>query len=163
MAWFPLDHKGPPKLTIHRDHTYFNTSQAISVVKGDVSTNGIPLAVTVGPVWFEGFGSFPGVKWVFQVNKNNGTDNAVREARAVLNSTGKGLIAFEIGNEPDLDPSYTEEAYVEKWLAIADAISSHVLRGNPYGLDDTFFFEALTFAAHNYRNFSVYVGCTRAF
>lgn len=61
------------------------------------------------------------------------------------------LLAFEIGNEPDLYPgsvrplNYTEADYVREWKYFADAISRRVMKGNKYGLDWWKIFQALTF------------------
>ncbi|CAK7237084.1 GTP-binding protein gtr2 [Sporothrix bragantina] len=145
------------------DHTYYNESQTVSVIESDFNANGIPSNVQVGPAWFEGFRNFPGTLWIFQVNMWNTTDNAVREAREVLETCRGNLLAFEIGNEPDIAAlvgevktgTFTETQYVQKWLDLASAISSQVLEGNNYGLDEKNFFQALTFAAHNAYNYSV--------
>ncbi|GAD99181.1 GTP-binding protein GTR2 [Paecilomyces variotii No. 5] len=143
------------------DHTFYNLSQEISVTESNFNENGIPNNVTIGPVWFEGFTNFPGSKWIFQVNIQNTIDNAINEARSAMNYTGKDLIAFEIGNEPDIsallgeDKKYNQSQYVEDWLTYADAISEKVLKGNPYGLDETTFFQALTYADHDEYGFSV--------
>lgn len=64
------------------------------------------------------------------------------------------LVAFEIGNEPDLYPGdvrpadYTVADYVREWREYADAISQHVLKENVYGLDEWRIFQALTFVFH---------------
>ena len=68
--------------------------------------------------------------------------------------TVKGeLETFELGNEPELFASndfrpeiYTIEDYVEDWNHYADVVSEHVLKGNPYGLEETRFFQAFTLA-----------------
>lgn len=150
-------------INFYRDHTFYNLSQEISVTESNFTQNGIPNDVVVGPVWFEGFTNFPGSKWIFQVNLQNTIDNAINEARAVMNFTREDLIAFEIGNEPDISALLGEEKkcnqsqYVKDWLIYADAISEKVLKGNPYGLDETAFFQALTYAYHDEFGFSVYV------
>lgn len=61
------------------------------------------------------------------------------------------LVAFEIGNEPDLYPGdvrpvdYTVADYVREWREYANAISEQVLKGNEYGLEEWRMFQALTF------------------
>ena len=48
-----------------------------------------------------------GWKLIWGLNLGNGTiENAALEARAVVAPAGKSLLAFEIGNEPDLFPSH---------------------------------------------------------
>lgn len=84
-------------------------------------------------------------------NKSNGLENALNEARIALSYIKGNLVAFEIGNEPDLYPgdvrplNYTTADYVKEWNHYANAISKHILRGNPYGLDSWKLFQALTF------------------
>lgn len=144
-----------------RDHTFYNASQAMSVLEYDFSSNDIPGEVVIGPVWFEGFTNFPGAQWIFQVNMRNTTENALNEAREVIKYAAENLYAFEIGNEPDIAvmegeaTSYSQSDYVKKWLAIADAITHNVLKGNPYGLDETRLFQVLTYAGHDLDGFSV--------
>lgn len=88
---------------------------------------------------------------------NNETDrleNALTEARVALNHIRGNLVAFEIGNEPDLYPGdvrpadYSPADYVREWREYADAISEHVLKGNEYGLEEWRMFQALTFVFH---------------
>jgi hypothetical protein len=138
-----------------RDRAIFNTSQSSSIVLSAESDNGIPLEVSLGPVFFEGFENFPSTPWTFQVNlannKSNALENALAEARAAISHIRGNLYAFEIGNEPDLYPGdvrpldYTVADYVKEWRSFADAISTEVLHGNRYGLNDWTLFQALTF------------------
>ena len=80
-----------------------------------------------------------------------------------MEKLGDSLIAFEIGNEPDLypgavrPPTYNVVDYVNEWLRYADAISKHVLQGNKFGLDEWNFFQALAFADEQLGTFSTYV------
>lgn len=83
----------------------------------------------------------------------NSVDNAIEEARHALRHLGPNLVAFEIGNEPDVaalageaPKSWNLQDYIAKWNTYADAISEQVLKGNPYGLDEWKLFQALTFA-----------------
>lgn len=109
----------------------------------------------LGPTFFEGFENFPGVPWTFQVNlannKSDALENALSEARVALSHIKENLVAFEVGNEPDLYPgavrplNYSTADYVREWTGFADAISKEVLRGNSYGLDYWRIFQALTF------------------
>lgn len=113
------------------------------------------MEVYLGPTFFEGFESFPGVPWTFQVNlannKSDALENALSEARVALSHIKENLVAFEVGNEPDLYPgavrplNYSTADYVREWTGFADAISKDVLHGNPYGLDYWRIFQALTF------------------
>ncbi|KAJ5872105.1 uncharacterized protein N7529_004458 [Penicillium soppii] len=137
------------------DRAILNTSQSSSIVLSAESDNGIPLEVSLGPVFFEGFENFPSTPWTFQVNlannKSNALENALAEARAAISHIRGNLYAFEIGNEPDLYPGdvrpldYTVADYVKEWRSFADAISTEVLHGNRYGLNDWTLFQALTF------------------
>ncbi|KAM0457601.1 hypothetical protein ACHAO4_003402 [Trichoderma viride] len=118
--------------------------------------NGIPSAVYIGPVYFEAFNNFPGSLWSFQANLANnatwGLNNTMEVCKGVMNTLKGNLIDFEIGNEVDLYPcavrpcGYTVYDYLQEWTKYADAISENVLKGNPYGLDEQKFFQALVFA-----------------
>jgi hypothetical protein len=139
----------------NRDRTYYNASQELSI-QVDTGANGIPSAVYVGPVYFEAFNNFPGSLWSFQANLANnaswGLDNTMEVCKRVMNTLKGNLIDFEIGNEVDLYPcavrpcGYTVNDYLQEWTRYADAISENVLKGNPYGLDEQKFFQALVFA-----------------
>ncbi|KAH8817312.1 glycoside hydrolase family 79 protein [Xylogone sp. PMI_703] len=144
------------------DHTTYNASQKLSVETFNVSSNGIPGAVHVGPTWFEGFESFPGTEWTFQVSLRGTVENAVAEAQLCMDHAKHSLISFEIGNEPDIAASqgfapknYSLADYVDEWLEYADAISENVLKGNRYGLDERRFFQAFAYAGHDLNGFSV--------
>ncbi|KAJ5612264.1 hypothetical protein N7510_005458 [Penicillium lagena] len=147
------------------DRTVYNASQTQAIILSSVSDNGIPLEVTVGPVLFEGFENFYETPWTFQVNlannKSGALENAVAEAEVALSHIKGNLVAFEIGNEPDLYAgavrplNYTVADYVEEWNHFADAISEKVLRGNSYGLDSEKLFQALTFVS-TMNNFTTY-------
>lgn len=137
------------------DRAIYNASQKEPIVLSKEYSNGIPLEVFIGPTLFEGFESFPGVPWTFQVNlannRSNALQNALDEARVALSHIKHNLVALEVGNEPDLYPgdvrplNYTTADYVEEWSYFADAISNQVLKGNHYGLDYWRIFQALTF------------------
>ncbi|KAJ5934791.1 hypothetical protein N7466_004338 [Penicillium verhagenii] len=137
------------------DRAIYNASQTESIILSSEYDNGIPLEVYIGPTLFEGFESFPGVPWTFQVNlannKSDALDNALAEARVALSHIRENLVAFEVGNEPDLYPGavrpldFSTADYVREWTYFADAISNEVLRGNSYGLDYWRIFQALTF------------------
>ncbi|KAJ5825366.1 hypothetical protein N7474_002504 [Penicillium riverlandense] len=147
------------------DRTIYNASQTQAIILSSVSDNGIPLEVTVGPVFFEGFENFYETPWTFQVNfannKTEALENAIAEAEVALSHIKDNLVAFEIGNEPDLYPgavrplNYTVANYVDEWNYFADAISEKVLRGNSYGLESEKLFQALTFAS-TMNNFTTY-------
>ncbi|UKZ93201.1 uncharacterized protein TrAFT101_008122 [Trichoderma asperellum] len=137
------------------DRTYYNASQELSI-QVDTGANGIPSAVYIGPVYFEAFNNFPGSLWSFQANLANnaswGLNNTMEVCKLVMNTLKGSLIDFEIGNEVDLYPcgvrpcGYTVYDYLQEWTRYADAISENVLKGNPYGLDEQKFFQALVFA-----------------
>ncbi|KAL7965400.1 glycoside hydrolase family 79 protein [Trichoderma sp. SZMC 28014] len=139
----------------HPDRTYYNASQELSI-QVDTGANGIPSAVYIGPVYFEAFNNFPGSLWSFQANLANnaswGLNNTMEVCQRVMDTLKGNLIDFEIGNEVDLYPcavrpcGYTVNDYLQEWTKYADAISENVLHGNPYGLDEQKFFQALVFA-----------------
>lgn len=85
--------------------------------------------------------------------KPGGLDNAMHVAQLVVGRVQDRLESFELGNEPDLMPrfehraeNYTLEEYVDEWNDYADAASERVLKGNPYGLEETRFFQGMTSA-----------------
>ena len=68
-----------------------------------------------------GFLRATGWKLIWGLNLGSGSETeAIAEAKAVLSSAGDGLLAFEIGNEPDLfgrAKHRTPEYSYEEWLA----------------------------------------------
>jgi hypothetical protein len=91
-----------------------------------------------------------------------GKENAMQVAKLVLERVQDRLESFEIGNEPDLmylvghrPENYTVADYVWEWNEYADAASEQVLNANPYGLDETRFFQAGTIT--EYYDWTVYV------
>lgn len=139
----------------------------------DTGANGIPSAVYVGPVYFEAFSNFPGSLWSFQANLANnaswGLNNTMEVCKLVMNTLKGSLIDFEIGNEVDLYPcgvrpcGYTVYDYLQEWTEYADAISENVLKGNPYGLDEQKFFQALVFANAQLNTFTTLAKCPKLF
>lgn len=83
-----------------------------------------------------------------------GLENVLEVAEKVMHLVKDKLETFEIGNEPDLmarffshrPADYDMDDFVLEWLEYANATSELVLKGNQYGLDETRFFQALTFA-----------------
>jgi len=78
-----------------------------------------------------GFLDWTGWQLIWGLNLGNGTErNAVQEAKAVMATAKDHLIAFEIGNEPDLfsaqqrhrSPGYTYDAFLREYRAFRDAI-----------------------------------------
>jgi hypothetical protein len=78
-----------------------------------------------------GFLDRTGWQLIWGLNLGNGTEgNAVQEAKAVMATARDHLVAFEIGNEPDLfsakqrhrSPGYTYDAYLREYRAFRDAI-----------------------------------------
>ncbi|KIV79657.1 hypothetical protein PV11_07206 [Exophiala sideris] len=144
------------------DRVWYNASQEPAFINeysltGITAELGIATRVSVGPIWFEGFQNFPSSRWSYQVNmgssynETGGLENALQVARLVMDAVRENLDAFEIGNEPELmalvgvrTENYTVDDYVLEWNLYADAISAFVLKGNPYGLDDSRFFQAFT-------------------
>lgn len=148
---------------ITSDRVWYNASQEMALYNwydpdGTSTTEwGIPDMVYIGPSFFEGFLNFPGSHWSWQVNfgntygKEGGLDNAIEVAQLVLEYIQDRLETFEIGNEPNLMPSfahrnsnYSMAEYVREWNEYADAISERVLKGNRYGLEETRIFQTLT-------------------
>ena len=77
-----------------------------------------------------GFLDRTGWHLIWGLNLGKGTErNAVHEAKAVMATARDHLMAFEIGNEPDLfsaqkhrSPGYTYDAYMREYRAFRDAI-----------------------------------------
>jgi hypothetical protein len=78
-----------------------------------------------------GFLDRTGWQLIWSLNLGNGTEqNAIQEAKAVMATARDHLIAFEIGNEPDLFSAqqrhrslgYTYDAYLREYRAFRDAI-----------------------------------------
>ena len=77
-------------------------------------------------------GFIKAARWqlIYGLNLGNGTpEQAAQEAKAVLEAAGDQLIAFQIGNEPDLyhrnglrPPDWTFEDYFAQWKQFADAV-----------------------------------------
>ncbi|KAL9477659.1 hypothetical protein ACSS6W_007500 [Trichoderma asperelloides] len=141
-------------------------------IQVDTGANGIPSAVYIGPVYFEALNNFPGSLWSFQANLANnaswGLNNTMEVCKLVMNTLKGNLIDFEIGNEVDLYPcsvhpcGYTVYDYIQEWARYADAISENVLKGNPYGLDEQKFFQALVFANAQLNTFTTYAAGNQA-
>ncbi|KAK5163458.1 GTP-binding protein gtr2 [Saxophila tyrrhenica] len=148
------------------DRIWYNASQQVASRNvfentGSLTSNiGIPDRVEIGPAFFEGFRNFPDTSFSWQMNMGNtygtpgGLENALEVARHVMHTVGGRLDSFEIGNEPDIfylvghrPKNYTLADYVRQWNEYADACSSQVLKGNPYGLAETRFFQGLTTAS----------------
>lgn len=157
---------------MYSDRLFYNSSQEESVILSSELENGIPLRVTVGPSWFEGFHNFPESLWNFQANlASQGTqalNNTILVCRKVMHELREKLIAFEIGNEPDLysltnvrPSNYTVSDYVAEWTRYATAISDYVLRGNKYGIPERTFFQGLVYATQNLGTFTTYVNPSR--
>lgn len=85
--------------------------------------------------------------------KEGGLESALEVARSVVNVVQDRLECLELGHEPELmwpffghrPDNYSLEDYVGDWKMYAKAASEHVLKNNKYGLDETRFFQALTF------------------
>jgi len=149
---------------MRRDRVWYNATQQTAQINeydptSSTAKYGIADLVSVGPVWFEGFNNFPGSHWSYQVNMGKtfgepgGLENALEVARIVMDTVQERLESFELGNEPELMPffvhrpeNYTLEEYIDDWKSYADAVSENVLKGNPYGLAETRFFQGFTFA-----------------
>lgn len=76
-----------------------------------------------------------GWQLIWGLNLGNGTpENAIEEAKAVTAAAGNHLIAFEIGNEPDLfsrhevhrHSGYNYDSYIREYRAYRDALRKSV-------------------------------------
>lgn len=149
------------------DRVWYNESQEVGLINyyeeegpGGLQSWGIPDWVYIGPAFFDGFKNFPGSHWSWQVNMGKtfgmegGLENALEVAQKVMDTVQDQLESFEVGNEPDLmarifnhrPSTYNMDDYISEWIDYAKATSKAVLKGNKYGLDETRFFSALTFA-----------------
>lgn len=154
-------------MTRHSDRVWYNASQEAASISWYnpnatfTADYGIPDRVFAGPGFFDGFDNFPGSKWSWQLNfghsfgQPGGLENALEVAQIVMDKVQDKLESFEIGNEPDImwvpghrPQTYTLQEYVDEWNSYADAASERVLKGNPYGLEEVRFFQAMTNAMH---------------
>jgi hypothetical protein len=90
-----------------------------------------------------------GWKLIWGLNLGNGTvDNAIAEAKAVTAASRESLLAFEIGNEPDLFPrrqghrhtGYSYDDYLREYRAYRDALRMaipHIVFAGPDVADAT--------------------------
>lgn len=105
----------------------------------------------IGPNFFEAANRFPTgtpVTWGLNLayNDDDYIDRIVTMAQQVIDKcTNLDIVAFEIGNEPDLyyasslfrNSTWTGQIYTDQWLERASAIYSQVLE--PAGLPSNFF------------------------
>lgn len=108
-------------------------------------------SMLVGPNFFEAVNRFPSatpITWGLNLayNDDDYIDRITAMAQQVVDRcTNLDLVAFEIGNEPDLyyasskfrDSTWSGTVYTEEWLSRADAIYEQVLQ--PKGLSRAFF------------------------
>lgn len=125
------------RLTVlFRDQAIYDPSQEAAVTSADgpvIGGKGIPMNLTLGPSFFEGFKQLP-AQWVFGIpfidfNKTNSR----KQAELFVRNAGISQIqALEIGNEPDLykavahDAVVPPSAYVSKWHDYASNIRSDI-------------------------------------
>lgn len=105
----------------------------------------------LGPRFFEAINRFPTatpVTWGLNLayNDDDYIDRIVTMAQQVMDKcTNLDIVAFEIGNEPDLyyvsskfrDDSWSGKVYTQEWLSRAAAVYEQVLQ--PKGLPQSFF------------------------
>ncbi|KAF2096599.1 hypothetical protein NA57DRAFT_67284 [Rhizodiscina lignyota] len=120
------------------------TGTAVHIRVGGTSATpgGIPAGIKLGPAWFEGFASFPGVQWTYMahlaLNTSGAEANAVAEVKEALKYIGQNLEALEVGNEVDLYPgrvrsaNYSVREYIHEWMNYTSAINSQVLAAPVY-------------------------------
>lgn len=109
-----------------------------------------PLNINIGPSFFEGYSSFPGSKFIHNLNLKNATSsasgwNSLLETIPVACQALSGKLLFwEYGNEPDYYPrspsSWNDSSYVTDWgngtTAIKDKLASacpDMASGDAYG------------------------------
>ena len=107
--------------------SYSATGQPLSSPEGKAGS-------VVNDAVLRDLGSFlkaTGWKLIWGLNLGNGTlDNAIAEAKAVTAASGESLLAFEIGNEPDLfprrqghrHPGYSYDDYLREYRTYRDAL-----------------------------------------
>lgn len=108
-------------------------------------------SMLIGPRFFEAANRFPKgtpVTWGLNLayDDDDAVDRVVTMAQQVVDRcTNLDLVAFEIGNEPDLyyassnyrNSTWSGQVYTDQWLTRAEAIYSQVLE--PAGLRRSFF------------------------
>lgn len=112
-----------------------NQQQAIVFPPG-YTPGGIPKNMKLGPTWFEGFQSFPGVQWIYDTHLANNSDgmkaNSVAATQEALKNIGSNLEAIEIGNEINFYPNvnrpgtYSVVNYLSEWNEYQEAIDAAV-------------------------------------
>jgi hypothetical protein len=81
-----------------------------------------------------GFIDATGWSLIYGLNLGTASEESIAlEARAVMDAMGRKLVAFQIGNEPDLfhknglrPPAYGFDQYTEEWLRTAAAVRASV-------------------------------------
>ena len=108
--------------------TYVLLEDQEETIKTVSGSNGIPINVTINPLWFErcfNAATFPpSTKFVFDLplvrNDSGAVNNSVRGAEWALKAIGSERFqAFEIGNEEDL---YTDQGFVPKSWSVTDYV-----------------------------------------
>lgn len=137
-----------------QDYMVYNASQTnwyVATNKNSVGSGNIAFdSMLLGPRFFEAVNRLPSgtpVTWGLNLayNLDDYIDQIVLMAKEVLAScTNLDIVAFEIGNEPDLyssngfrTSSWTSTLYSQQWLARAAAVYEQVLE--PAGLSASFF------------------------
>lgn len=116
------------------DHATFVPSQTTALDK-EASVGSIPFGMKIGPVWFEGFASWPGTKWTYMTHFANygALDNSIAATKEYFKNVPSGdHEALEIGNEinkyPGVDrPSgWGVSTYISEWKNYSQAIRQQV-------------------------------------
>ncbi|KAL0581680.1 hypothetical protein V5O48_000385 [Marasmius crinis-equi] len=143
--------------------TYVTREEQEETIKTVSGSNGIPINVTINPLWFERCfedATFPPTtKFVFDVplvrNDSGAVNNTVRGAGWALQAIGKDRFqAFEIGNEEDLytdqgvvPRNWTVADYVGRWREFSGAIYDSVIKNSEIGKDgEKNWFQGLVFS-----------------
>ncbi|KAL0071183.1 hypothetical protein AAF712_001747 [Marasmius tenuissimus] len=129
--------------------TYVLREDQEETIKTISGANGIPINVTINPLWFErcfdGATFPPSTKFVFDLplvrNDSGAVNNSVRGAEWALEAIGSERFqAFEIGNEEDLytdqavvPSSWTVADYVERWRTFSQQIYNRAIQNSEVG------------------------------
>ncbi|KAK4503674.1 hypothetical protein PRZ48_004589 [Zasmidium cellare] len=119
------------------DFSTFDPNQKESIVfPPGYKPGGIPKGMKLGPTWYEGFTSFPGVRYTYMTHLANTSDgqkaNSVAGTKEALKNIGSNLEAIEIGNEINFYPnvnrngSYSVVNYLNEWHDYQEAIDAAV-------------------------------------
>ena len=131
-----------------------NTSE-FSLWRAEGDQTLIPKRYSITPADIErmaGFVKASGWKLIYGLNLGNGKpEDAAAEAAAVARAVGASLLAFQIGNEPDIyghsglrPKTYGVKDYLAEWKTFADAVRARVPNAPLAGPDTAYRTDWLT-------------------